>query len=105
MRKGVNVEQVIDQLITPDFSSAVTAMVVPALVIVLLEIIVRIDWLPSYQMPAPSEILLNPARPGGRCAVEAHQRQPVGGAQRLSDRCQSGAGIRSLGRLRTFRRP
>ncbi|KAA8701909.1 ABC transporter permease [Pseudomonas cannabina] len=33
-------------------------LVVPALVIVLLEIIVRIGWLPSYQMPAPSEILL-----------------------------------------------
>ncbi|WP_439851298.1 ABC transporter permease [Pseudomonas syringae] len=33
-------------------------LVVPALVIVLLEVIVRIGWLPSYQMPAPSEILL-----------------------------------------------
>ena len=33
-------------------------LVLPVLIIVLLEIIVRIGWLPSYQMPAPSEIAL-----------------------------------------------
>ncbi len=31
-------------------------LVLPVLIIVLLEVIVRIGWLPSYQMPAPSEI-------------------------------------------------
>jgi sulfonate transport system permease protein len=33
-------------------------LVLPILIIVLLEMIVRIGWLPSYQMPAPSEIAL-----------------------------------------------
>ena len=33
-------------------------LVLPILIIVLLEVIVRIGWLPSYQMPAPSEIAL-----------------------------------------------
>ncbi|MCD5978373.1 ABC-type nitrate/sulfonate/bicarbonate transport system [Pseudomonas savastanoi pv. glycinea] len=33
-------------------------LVLPLLIIVFLEIIVRIGWLPSYQMPAPSEIAL-----------------------------------------------
>lgn len=33
-------------------------LVPPLLIIVFLEIIVRIGWLPSYQMPAPSEIAL-----------------------------------------------
>jgi sulfonate transport system permease protein len=33
-------------------------LVLPVLIIVLLEVIVRIGWLPSYQMPAPSEIAL-----------------------------------------------
>jgi sulfonate transport system permease protein len=33
-------------------------LVLPVLIIILLEVIVRIGWLPSYQMPAPSEIAL-----------------------------------------------
>ncbi|SHM54295.1 sulfonate transport system permease protein [Pseudomonas asturiensis] len=33
-------------------------LVLPALIVVLLEFVVRIGWLPSYQMPAPSEIVL-----------------------------------------------
>jgi sulfonate transport system permease protein len=33
-------------------------LVLPILIIILLEVIVRIGWLPSYQMPAPSEIAL-----------------------------------------------
>ncbi|WP_095097290.1 ABC transporter permease [Pseudomonas sp. Irchel 3A5] len=33
-------------------------LVLPLLIIVFLEIIVRIGWLPSYQMPAPSEIAM-----------------------------------------------
>ncbi|SDH02160.1 sulfonate transport system permease protein [Pseudomonas flavescens] len=33
-------------------------LVIPLLLIVFLEIVVRIGWVPSYQMPAPSEILL-----------------------------------------------
>ncbi len=33
-------------------------LVLPILIIVLLEVVVRIGWLPSYQMPAPSEIAL-----------------------------------------------
>ncbi|SQF99338.1 binding-protein dependent transport system inner membrane protein [Paucimonas lemoignei] len=33
-------------------------LVLPILILVLLEVIVRIGWLPSYQMPAPSEIAL-----------------------------------------------
>jgi sulfonate transport system permease protein len=33
-------------------------LVLPLLIIVFLEVIVRIGWLPSYQMPAPSEIAL-----------------------------------------------
>ncbi len=33
-------------------------LVLPILIIALLEVIVRIGWLPSYQMPAPSEIAL-----------------------------------------------
>ena len=33
-------------------------LVLPVLIIVFLEIVVRIGWLPSYQMPAPSEIAL-----------------------------------------------
>ncbi|QXG35444.1 ABC transporter permease [Pseudomonas viridiflava] len=33
-------------------------LVLPTLIIVFLELVVRIGWLPSYQMPAPSEILM-----------------------------------------------
>ncbi|WP_122543961.1 ABC transporter permease [Pseudomonas viridiflava] len=33
-------------------------LVLPVLIIVFLELVVRIGWLPSYQMPAPSEILM-----------------------------------------------
>ncbi|AZE11618.1 ABC transporter permease [Pseudomonas chlororaphis] len=33
-------------------------LVLPIAIILLLEIVVRIGWLPSYQMPAPSEIAL-----------------------------------------------
>ena len=45
----------------------------PVLIIVVLEIIVRIGWLPSYQMPAPSEIALTLARPRRRRPVETHR--------------------------------
>ncbi|WP_460953042.1 ABC transporter permease [Pseudomonas marginalis] len=31
-------------------------LVVPALILLVLEVVVRVGWLPSYQMPAPSEI-------------------------------------------------
>ncbi|WP_415764464.1 ABC transporter permease [Pseudomonas sp. ZB1P45] len=34
------------------------ALALPVLIILLLEFVVRIGWLPSYQMPAPSEIAL-----------------------------------------------
>lgn len=34
------------------------ALALPALIILVLEIVVRVDWLPSYQMPAPSDIAL-----------------------------------------------
>ncbi|MFA0968891.1 ABC transporter permease [Pseudomonas amygdali] len=40
------------------YKTPLKGLVVPAAIIVLLEIIVRIGWLPSYQMPAPSEIVL-----------------------------------------------
>ncbi|RMU14152.1 ABC transporter permease [Pseudomonas savastanoi] len=40
------------------YKTPLKGLVVPAVIIVLLEIIVRIGWLPSYQMPAPSEIVL-----------------------------------------------
>ncbi len=33
-------------------------LVLPLLIIAVLEIVVRVGWLPSYQMPAPSEIAL-----------------------------------------------
>ncbi|RMT84194.1 ABC transporter permease [Pseudomonas viridiflava] len=33
-------------------------VVLPTLIVVVLECVVRVGWLPSYQMPAPSEILL-----------------------------------------------
>lgn len=33
-------------------------LVLPVLIIVVLETVVRVGWLPSYQMPAPSEIAL-----------------------------------------------
>ncbi|SEI21388.1 ABC transporter permease [Pseudomonas fuscovaginae UPB0736] len=33
-------------------------LVLPVLIIVLLEAVVRLGWVPAYQMPAPSEILL-----------------------------------------------
>ncbi|MEE4147667.1 ABC transporter permease [Pseudomonas viridiflava] len=33
-------------------------LVLPVLIIVFLELVVRIGWLPSYQMPAPSEIVM-----------------------------------------------
>lgn len=34
------------------------ALALPALIILVLEIVVRVGWLPSYQMPAPSDIAL-----------------------------------------------
>ncbi|RMN25116.1 Binding-protein dependent transport system inner membrane protein [Pseudomonas coronafaciens pv. zizaniae] len=40
------------------YKTPLKGLVVPAVIVVLLEIIVRIGWLPSYQMPAPSDILL-----------------------------------------------
>ena len=33
-------------------------LVLPVLIVLLLEFVVRIGWLPSYQMPAPSEVAL-----------------------------------------------
>ncbi|CAM3076078.1 ABC transporter permease [Pseudomonas floridensis] len=33
-------------------------LVLPALIVICLEFVVRIGWLPSYQMPAPSEIVV-----------------------------------------------
>ncbi|WP_407316203.1 ABC transporter permease [Pseudomonas sp. nanlin1] len=33
-------------------------LVLPALIILLLELVVRIGWLPAYQMPAPSDVAL-----------------------------------------------
>ncbi|KWT11609.1 MULTISPECIES: ABC transporter permease [Pseudomonas syringae group] len=40
------------------YRTPLKGLVVPALIIIVLEIVVRIGWLPSYQMPAPSEIVL-----------------------------------------------
>ncbi|MCI3945584.1 ABC transporter permease [Pseudomonas syringae] len=40
------------------YRTPLKGLVVPALIIVVLEIVVRIGWLPSYQMPAPSDIVL-----------------------------------------------
>ncbi|WP_405046677.1 ABC transporter permease, partial [Pseudomonas sp.] len=34
------------------------ALALPVLILLVLEFVVRIGWLPSYQMPAPSEIAL-----------------------------------------------
>ncbi len=31
-------------------------LVLPVLILLILEVVVRVGWLPSYQMPAPSEI-------------------------------------------------
>lgn len=31
-------------------------LVLPVLILLVLEVVVRVGWLPSYQMPAPSEI-------------------------------------------------
>ncbi len=33
-------------------------LALPVLIILVLEFVVRIGWLPSYQMPAPSEVAL-----------------------------------------------
>lgn len=33
-------------------------LALPVLILLVLEFVVRIGWLPSYQMPAPSEIAL-----------------------------------------------
>ena len=43
-------------LLSPDWRLRLKGLALPALIIVILELIVRIGWLPSYQMPAPSEI-------------------------------------------------
>ncbi|MFA0996429.1 MULTISPECIES: ABC transporter permease [Pseudomonas syringae group] len=40
------------------YRTPLKGLVVPALIMIVLEIVVRIGWLPSYQMPAPSEIVL-----------------------------------------------
>ncbi|MCH5518320.1 ABC transporter permease [Pseudomonas syringae] len=40
------------------YRTPLKGLVVPAVIIALLEMIVRIGWLPAYQMPAPSEIVL-----------------------------------------------
>ncbi|PBP90221.1 ABC transporter permease [Pseudomonas syringae] len=40
------------------YRTPLKGLVVPAAIIVLLEVIVRIGWLPAYQMPEPSEIVL-----------------------------------------------
>ncbi|MEE5055019.1 ABC transporter permease [Pseudomonas alliivorans] len=40
------------------YKTSSKGLVLPILVIVILELVVRIGWLPSYQMPAPSEIVM-----------------------------------------------
>jgi hypothetical protein len=57
-------------------------LALPLLIIVVLEIVVRLGWLPSYQMPAPSEIALTLDL--AEAPVETHQRQPVARAARVS---------------------
>jgi len=42
--------------LTGQWRTRLKGLAVPAVIIVLLEIVVRIGWVPSYQMPAPSEI-------------------------------------------------
>ncbi|VVN39535.1 ABC transporter permease [Pseudomonas fluorescens] len=44
--------------LNPTWQRRCKGLALPLLIIVALEIIVRIGWLPSYQMPAPSEIAL-----------------------------------------------
>ncbi|MCD5981669.1 ABC transporter permease [Pseudomonas sp. CDFA 610] len=40
------------------YKTSSKGLVLPILIIVILELVVRIGWLPSYQMPAPSEIVM-----------------------------------------------
>lgn len=42
----------------PDWRLRLKAMALPLAIIAVLEFVVRIGWLPSYQMPAPSEVVL-----------------------------------------------
>jgi len=42
--------------VNPAWRTRLKGLALPILIILLLEFIVRIGWLPSYQMPAPSEI-------------------------------------------------
>lgn len=44
--------------LNPAWQRRCKGLALPLLIIVALEIIVRIGWLPSYQMPTPSEIAL-----------------------------------------------
>lgn len=69
------------------YKTPLKGLVVPAAIIVLLEIIVRIGWLPSYQMPAPSEIVLTLSD----LADGALWKHAC--AQRLCDRRKPGLGI------------
>ncbi|MGA8135314.1 MULTISPECIES: ABC transporter permease [Pseudomonas] len=42
----------------PRWKRNLKGLAVPVAIIVVLEVVVRIGWIPSYQMPAPSEIVL-----------------------------------------------
>jgi sulfonate transport system permease protein len=44
--------------LNPTWCRRLKGLALPLLIVVALEFIVRIGWLPSYQMPAPSEIAL-----------------------------------------------
>ncbi|HHS7808064.1 TPA: ABC transporter permease [Pseudomonas putida] len=44
--------------LNPTWRRRLKGLVLPLLIVVALEFIVRLGWLPSYQMPAPSEIAL-----------------------------------------------
>ena len=45
-------------LLNPLWRRRLKGLALPLLIVIALEFIVRIGWLPSYQMPAPSEIAL-----------------------------------------------
>ena len=44
-------------------------LVLPALILLILEGVVRVGWLPSYQMPAPSEIAAGTSSAPGTVTV------------------------------------
>ncbi|MFJ2319784.1 ABC transporter permease [Pseudomonas sp. NPDC087817] len=45
-------------IFNPSWQRRLKGLALPLLIVIALEIIVRVGWLPSYQMPAPSEIAL-----------------------------------------------